>query len=137
MYAWRHAEGGPVINAAGLQTDAIVVSIRSEDVEEFERLFAAEELPIWDEFQRSGTLVSASLTRVEYGSQQRDGVQDYVIVAVFHGMSGHTAHDGDARFNAFLAKARTFQPSSPYVWGGTTLHARPGSVADRRLTDEG
>jgi len=57
-----------MINAAGLQTNAIVVSIRSEHVEEFERLFAAEELPIWDELHRAGTLVSTSLTRVEYGA---------------------------------------------------------------------
>ncbi len=126
-----------MINAAGLQTNAIVVSIRSEHVEEFEQLFAAEELPIWDDFLRGGTLVSAPLTRVQYGGQEKDGVQDYVILAVFHGMSGHTAHDRDARFDAFLAKARTFQPSSPYVWGGPTLHARPESVPDRGPADEG
>ena len=40
-----------MINATGLQTNAIVVSIRVELAEEFESLFAAEELPIWDEFQ--------------------------------------------------------------------------------------
>ena len=114
-----------MISAPGLQTNAIVVSIRSEQADEFEALFAAEELPIWDEFHADGTLVSASLTRVEYGSQEREGVQDYVILAVFHGMSGHTAHDRDARFNAFLPKARALQPSQPYVWGGTTVHARP------------
>ena len=118
-----------MINAPGLQTNAIVVSIRSEQADEFEALFAAEELPIWDEFHANGTLVSASLTRVEYGSQERDGVQDYVILAVFHGMSGHTAHDRDERFNAFLPKARAFQPSQPYVWGGTTVHARPEHLA--------
>ena len=117
-----------MINAAGLQTNAIVVSIRSEQVGEFEALFAAEELPIWEEFHASGTLVSASLTRVEYGSQEKEGVQDYVILAVFHGMSGHTAHDRDERFNAFLPKVRRLQPSSPYVWGGTTIHARPETV---------
>ena len=117
-----------MINAAGLQTNAIVVSIRSELADEFETLFATEELPIWDEFHANGTLVSASLTRVAYGSQERDGVQDYVIVAVFHGMSGHTAHDSDDRFNAFLPKARAMQPSQPYVWGGTTIHARPESI---------
>lgn len=118
-----------MINATGLQTNAIVVSIRGENVEEFETLFAAEELPIWDEFHRDGMLVSASLTRVAYGSQEKEGVQDYVILAVFHGMSGHTAHDKDDRFNAFLSKARAFQPSSPFVWGGTTIHARPETVA--------
>jgi hypothetical protein len=117
-----------MINAAGLQTNAIVVSIRSDQAAEFERLFAAEELPIWDEFHENGTLISASLTRVEYGSQEKEGVQDYVILAVFHGMSGHTAHDRDARFNAFLPKVRELQPSPPFVWGGTTIHSRPEAV---------
>ena len=74
------------------------------------------------------TLISASLTRVEYGSQEKDGVQDYVILAVFHGMSGHSAHDHDDRFNAFLPKARAMQPSRPYVWGGTTIQARPDAL---------
>lgn len=30
MYASRHAEGGPMISAAGLQTNAIIASIRTE-----------------------------------------------------------------------------------------------------------
>jgi len=117
-----------MINAAGLQTNAIVVSIRSDQADEFERLFAEEELPIWDEFHRDGVLVSASLTRVAFGSQEKEGVQDYVILAVFPGMRGHTRHDKDERFNAFLTKARQFQPSSPFVWGGTTIHARPEAL---------
>jgi len=117
-----------MINAIGLQTNAIVVSIRSEQAEEFEQLFQAEELPIWEELHSNGLLVSASLTRVQYGGQEKEGIQDYVILAVFHGMPGHAAHDQDERFNAFLKKARQFQPSSPFVWGGRTLHARPESV---------
>ena len=121
-----------VINASGLQTNTIVVSIRAEQAEEFEQLFAAEELPIWDEFHADGTLVSASLTRVAYGSETKHGVQDYVIIAVFRGMSGHTRHDQDERFNAFLPKARAMQPSSPLVIGGRTLHARPERVESRR-----
>jgi len=67
-----------MISAAGLQTNAIVVSIRAEQADEFERLFA----------------------------------------------------DDDARFTAFLKKARQFQPSSPFVWGGRTIHARPETVSE-------
>jgi len=119
-----------MISAAGLQTNAIVVSIRAEQADEFERLLAEEELPIWDEFHADGTLISASLTRVAYGSQEQEGVQDYIIIAVFHGMRGHSRHDDDARFTAFLKKARQFQPSSPFVWGGRTIHARPETVSE-------
>ena len=114
-----------MIDAKGLQTNAIVVHIRSAEAAEFERLFAEEEVPVWRELHGDGALVSASLTRVGYGSEVAEGVQDYVIVAVFHAMSGHSRHDDHPEFQAFLAKARRFQPAGPYVWGGTTLHAMP------------
>jgi hypothetical protein len=117
-----------VISAEGMQTNAIVIHVRSEDAEAFEQLFAAEELPIWDEFYANGTLISASLTRVQYGSEAQEGVQDYVILAVFRGMAGHSSHDQDARFNAFLPKAKLMQTSGPYVWGGRTIHARPARL---------
>jgi hypothetical protein len=96
-----------VINAEGMQTNAIVIHVRSEEADAFEQLFAAEELPIWDEFHANGTLISASLTRVEYGSEEKEGVQDYVILAVFHGMGGcgsgqldpgrHVAHSSTSK----------------------------------------
>ncbi|MEP6681564.1 MAG: hypothetical protein ABJB65_08810 [Chloroflexota bacterium] len=117
-----------MISAAGMQTNAIVIHVRSDEAEAFEALFAAEELPIWDELHANGTLISASLTRVQYGSEETEGVQDYVILAVFQGMAGHTSHDQDARFNAFLPKAKRMQTSGPYVWGGQTIHARPAQV---------
>ncbi len=119
-----------VISAEGMQTNAIVIHVRSDEAEAFEALFVAEELPIWDEFHANGTLISASLTRVQYGSEETEGVQDYVILAVFQGMAGHTSHDQDARFNAFLPKAKMMQTSGPYVWGGQTIHARPAQVAE-------
>ncbi len=118
-----------VISAEGMQTNAIVIHVRSDEAEAFEALFAAEELPIWDEFHAGGTLISASLTRVQYGSEETEGVQDYVILAVFRGMAGHTSHDQDARFNAFLPKAKRMQSSGPYVWGGETIQARPAQLA--------
>ena len=110
------------------QTNAIILRIKADRASEFERLFKKHQYPNWQKHHAKGGMLAASLTRVAYGSQERDGVQDYVIVAVFHGMSGHTAHDSDDRFNAFLPKARAMQPSQPYVWGGTTIHARPESI---------
>ncbi|MDQ3881419.1 MAG: hypothetical protein M3295_10160 [Chloroflexota bacterium] len=103
------------------QANAIIVRVRSDDAQEFERLFAAEELPIWNDMHAAGRLLSASMTRVGYGSEEEEGVQDYLIVAEFPGMAEHTAHDNDPRFTSFLAKARRFQPRSPWVWGGEIL----------------
>ena len=110
------------------QTNAIVIRIRNEQAEEFERLFEAEEIPIWDDFAARGILLHASLTRVAFGSEESDDYRCYVIIAEFPSMAGHTAHDNDPRFNAFLAKARAFQPVGPSVWGGKTLHSRQGGT---------
>jgi hypothetical protein len=107
------------------QTNAIVIRIRKEQAAEFERLFEAEEIPIWDDFASRGVLLRASLTRVAFGSEESEDYRCYVIVAEFPGMDGHSAHDDDPRFNAFLKKARKLQPEGPSVWGGQTLWSRP------------
>jgi hypothetical protein len=51
------------------QANAIIVRIREDAAEEFERLFEAEELPIWEEFVSNGTFLAARLARVGYGSE--------------------------------------------------------------------
>jgi hypothetical protein len=107
------------------QTNAIVIRIRKEQTAEFERLFEAEELPIWDDFAAQGVLLRGSLTRVGFGSEESEDYRCYVIIAEFPGMAGHSAHDADPRFNAFLEKARRLQPEAPSVWGGRTLWSRP------------
>jgi hypothetical protein len=76
------------------QANAIIVRIRSDAAEEFERLFEAEELPIWDGFVSEGTFLKARLARVEYG------------------------------FGAFLEKACELQPESPSVFGGNVIFER-------------
>jgi hypothetical protein len=112
------------------QTNAIIVRIRTEQAEEFERLFEAEELPIWQDFHGSGRMLSATLARVEYGSEQQEGVQDYIVIAELPGMREHEAHDSDQRFNEFLKKARQLQPESPLVWGGSPLFQVGGAAAE-------
>jgi hypothetical protein len=111
------------------QTNAIVIRIRKDQVAEFERLFEAEELALWDDFAARGVLLRASLTRVGFGSEESEDYRCYVIIAEFPSMAGHTAHDDDPRFKAFLKKARAFQPEGPSVWGGRTLWSRPLEAA--------
>jgi hypothetical protein len=106
------------------QANAIIIRIRKEQQEEFERLFEAEELPIWDEFVSAGKFLAARLARVEYGSEERDDVVLYLIYAEVPGMAEHGEHDRDPRFTRYLEKARTFQPEPPSVFGGDVLFAR-------------
>lgn len=110
-----------------MQANHIMLSIRESEAEEFERLFEAEELPIWKEMAAEGGLVAANLTRIEFGSEEEDGIRHYGLFVAFTSMAGHSAHDDDARFKRMLAKARKMQPKSPLVFGGETLfEIRPG-----------
>jgi hypothetical protein len=115
------------------QTNAIIVRIEKDKAAEFERMFKAEELPIWEDFHSRGRLLAASLTRVSYGSESDEakeaGYVPYIILAVMKDMAAHTAHDEDERFSAFLKKARKMQPEGPSVWGGRTLFRV--NIADR------
>jgi len=111
--------------ARSSQTNAIIIRIRKERAREFERLFEKEELPIWKDFHARGKLRAASLTRVEYGVEENDArarkYVAYILYAVMKDVRAHTEHDEDERFNAFLKKARRWQPEGPSVWGGRTV----------------
>lgn len=67
------------------QTNAIILRIRRDRAREFEQLFEAEEYEIWKRFHAKKLFVSASLTRVEYGSEQEEakegGYVNYIVVA--------------------------------------------------------
>jgi hypothetical protein len=106
------------------QGNAIIVRIRADAADEFERLFEEEELPIWDEFVSNGTFLKARLVRVGFGTEERDDVTLYLIYAEVPGMAEHSAHDDDPRFEAFLRKARALQPEPPSVFGGDVVFER-------------
>jgi hypothetical protein len=118
------------------QANAIIIRIRKDRAGEFERLFEAEELPLWDEFSAEGKFLEARLARIEYGTEEREDVALYLIYAEVPTMVEHSAHDDDPRFNAFLEKARRFQPEPPSVFGGNIVHARSSdSYSDGRQAD--
>ena len=106
------------------QTNVIVLRIKKDKAGEFERLFEVEEYQTWKRFHAEGKLLAASLTRVEYGSEEDEakdgGYVNYVVVAKLTGMDAHNAHDSDPAFKAYDEKAEALQPEGPSVWGGTT-----------------
>jgi len=99
----------------------IVLRIASDRAKEFEAMFEAEEIPIWDDFTRRGRFLEARLVRVSGGSEQRSGIQDYLLHVVAADHEAHEEHDRDARFRRFLAKAERLQPESPLVWFGDAV----------------
>jgi hypothetical protein len=105
------------------QLNVLVIHIRAEQATEYERLFAEHELPRWRDFQRDGKFVRAQLFRSEYGSDERQEVVKYVIVAEVPSMAEHHAHDSDPGFQQFDQLVDPLQPEQPLVYGGTVVHA--------------
>jgi hypothetical protein len=107
------------------QANLIIIRIRTEETERFEQMFHDEEVPIWRDLRETSGLRHASLTKIAFGTDADGaaaaGYREYGIYAEFDSMAGHTAHDDDQRFNAFLKEARKLQPKGPSVWGGNTV----------------
>jgi|GEM_PF-4242519 len=89
------------------QANAIIVRIRKEEAAEFERLFEAEELPLWEELSSEGKFLQARLARVEYGSEERDDIALYLIYAEVPSMAEHSQHDRDPRLKRVSGKSPT------------------------------
>ena len=101
---------------------SIVLNVASERAADFERGFREMELPTWRDLHERGLLVMATLTRADDIATHRvKGATQYLVVAIFHGHEGHTAHDNDPRFKAWNELADTYQIEGPFVFGGDTI----------------
>src|SRR2546421_505520 len=108
------------------ETPVVVLRMGADHVKDLEAMFQAEEIPIWDDFARRGRFLEARLVRAVGGSEQRGGIQDYILHIVAADHEAHEEHDRDPRFRAFLAKAERLQPAPPLVWFGNTIFERRG-----------
>src|SRR5438128_10122748 len=97
------------------ETTAIVLRIAADHAKDFEAMFEAEEIPIWEDFSRRGRFLEARLVRAIGGSEQRGGIQDYLLHIVAADHEAHEEHDRDPRFRACRGKAERLQPEPPLV----------------------
>ncbi len=56
------------------ELDVIVIHIRAGQAAEYERLFAERELPRWREYKARGACLSARISRVAFGTDDRNDV---------------------------------------------------------------
>jgi hypothetical protein len=105
------------------ELDVIVIHIRAEQAEEYERLFAERELPRWREYKARGAFISARISRAAFGTDQREDVAKYVIAVEVPSHAEHSEHDADPGFQDFNRLADALQPEDPLVYGGEVLHA--------------
>jgi hypothetical protein len=115
----RSLEGSSVMS----ELDVIVIHIRAGQAAEYERLFAERELPRWREYKARGAFLSARISRVAFGTDDRNDVAKYVIAVEVPGHAAHSEHDADPGFQEFNRLADLLQPEDPLVYGGEVLHA--------------
>ena len=104
-----------------MQTVAIVLNVDPDQAEEFERAFREHELPIWEDFHARGSMVSATLSRMDISSVRTPGATQYLISVVFADESGHHEHDNDPRFQEWNERADRYQVAEPLALGGDTV----------------
>jgi hypothetical protein len=104
-----------------VETVAVVLNVAPDQAEAFEAGFREHELPIWEDFHARGSMISATLSRMDISSVPTEGAVQYLISVVFRDGSGHHEHDGDARFTAWNERAEAFQVAGALALGGETL----------------
>jgi hypothetical protein len=104
-----------------METIAVVLSVKPDQVDAFEAGFREHELPIWNDFHARGVMTRASLTRMDISSVPRGDAIQYLIVVEFATGEGHHLHDNDPRFNAWNRMADAYQVGDGIALGGETL----------------
>jgi hypothetical protein len=104
-----------------METIAVVLSVGTDHVTEFEQGFREHELPIWQDYLARGVMVSASLSRMDISSQPVKGATQYLIAVVFATGQGHHEHDNDPRFAAWNKLADAYQLGEGQAFGGETI----------------
>jgi len=105
------------------ELDVIIIHIRADQAAEYERLFAERELPRWRKYKARGAFLSARISRVAFGTDDRQDVVKYAIAVEVPGHAAHSEHDADPGFQEFNRLADLLQPEGPLVYGGEVLHA--------------
>jgi hypothetical protein len=111
-----------------METVAVVLSVGTDRVEEFEAGFREHELPVWQDLQARGLLVHATLNRMDISSNPVQDATQYLVVVMFSTGEGHHAHDSHPGFEAWNAIADTYQVGGAMAFGGETVVelAEPG-----------
>lgn len=101
-------------------TVSVILNVRAEQADEFEREFREHEYPVWGDLIAKGAMVRASLQRLWITSHEVEGAVQFMVVAVFPGKD-HEAHDSHPRFKKWNERAERFQIAEPLAFGGDTI----------------
>jgi hypothetical protein len=115
-----------------METVAVVLNVKSDQVDEFLAGFRSHEVPVWQDLRERGFLVGASIQRLDISSRPVQGATQLMVVAVFATGEGHHEHDNHPGFKAWNEIADTYQVGDALAFGGETVIAigDDGTVAD-------
>src|SRR2546428_12877029 len=95
-----------------VETTAIVLRIAADHATDFEAMFDAEEIPIWDDFMRRGRFLEDHLVRAIGGGRSLGGLLDFLLSMAAAGYEGRPVHYPDSPMSAVPAK-RAPAPTAP------------------------
>jgi hypothetical protein len=95
-----------------MELDVIIIHIRAGQAAEYERLFAERELPRWRGYKARGAFLSARISRVAFGTDDRQDVIKYAIAVEVPGHASHSEHDADPGFQELNRLADLLQPET-------------------------
>jgi hypothetical protein len=98
----------------------LVIRVRANQASDYEHLFESDELVRWRDYHARGRFKSARIFRSAFGTHEKDGIANYVIVVETEG-EAHHEHDSDPGFQRFNKEADRFQAEEPFVFGGEPL----------------
>jgi hypothetical protein len=104
-----------------METVAVVLSVGSDRVDEFEAGFREHELPVWRDLQGRGLMLDATLNRLDISSSPVEGATQYLVVVKFSTGEGHHVHDSHPGFQAWNVIADTYQVGDALAFGGETV----------------
>jgi hypothetical protein len=115
-----------------METVTVVLNVRTDQVDEFLAGFRAHEVPVWRDLASRGSLLRATISRLDISSRPVADATQLMIVAVFATGEGHHEHDGHPGFEAWNKIADTYQVGDALAFGGETVLAlgEDGRVAD-------
>jgi hypothetical protein len=116
-----------------METVAVILNVGTDRVDEFLAGFRAHELPVWEDLAGRGTLLRASISRLDISSRPVGGATQFMVVAVFATGEGHHEHDSHPGFEAWNKIADTYQVGEALAFGGETVLA----IGDRETESSG
>src|SRR6266571_8161225 len=94
------------------QTLAIILKFREDHTGQFEEMFRAEVLPLWEEFLAQGKFIEASLTPIEGGIPAPDGQRRYILHVEVPGWpSTRSSTNIQGSWNSSLGRRRSSRKS--------------------------